>query len=235
MNLNISNINYAIQLFASKYNIISNNHIFDTPTGARTGIYLGDSTKNILSHNTIHNKRNGIHCEVSRDNTIIENNIYKNSIGIFAFDSPCITIKNNSIKNNGVGIAFSLGSATIDGNNISNNIIGVQLDATLGSIVSNNEIKYNTKIGVSLLSFHISIGESCNNVVRYNNIIGNNRSAYFENALFTRWRGNYWDKARFLPKCIRGEFWRFFPEGLKTIPWFNFDWRPAKKPYDIGE
>ena len=43
-----------------------------------------------------------------------------------------------------------------------------------------------------------------------------------------KWDGNYWNKPRSFPKPIFG---RLPPSGF--IPWFNFDWNPAKKPYNI--
>ena len=232
MNLNISNIDFAIQLFASKNNIISNNYIGDI--NKNTGVYLGDSRNNVLSHNTINNKRNGIHCEVSGYNTITENNIYNNSIGIFAFDSPCISIKNNSILNNGVGIAFSLGSATIDGNNISNNVNGISFFDTAWSVISNNSITYNTGFGIKLYSVFLGLDGCNNNVIQKNNFIGNDCNAYFENALFTRWKSNYWQRAGTFSYVIFGKLEIRIQFEYKTFTWINIDWHPAQEPYDIG-
>jgi len=43
------------------------------------------------------------------------------------------------------------------------------------------------------------------------------------------WRRNYWSgHSGILPKAIHGVYWLIF-----EIPWFEFDWLPAKKPYDI--
>jgi hypothetical protein len=46
------------------------------------------------------------------------------------------------------------------------------------------------------------------------------------------WKENYWDTWSGVgPKLIPGVF--VFGETL-ILPWFNFDWKPALEPYDIG-
>ena len=75
---------------------------------------------------------------------------------------------------------------------------------------------------------------SVDNVISYNNFINNKINAFFTDAfsldppfLFgkSKWLGNYWDRPRFLPKPIFGI--------MAMIPWFNVDWRPAGKLYDV--
>jgi hypothetical protein len=44
------------------------------------------------------------------------------------------------------------------------------------------------------------------------------------------WNGNYWGRARLLPKIILGHkaMYDHYPTAL------NFDWHPARIPYDIS-
>ena len=51
--------------------------------------------------------------------------------------------------------------------------------------------------------------------------------AYFKFCFYNRWKKNYWDRPRLLPKVILGRI------DDKEHDWFNFDWNPAKEPYDI--
>ena len=84
---------------------------------------------------------------------------------------------------------------------------------------------------------------SSNDEITQNNLIDNKRNAYFEQPLIDRiefrkilgkplgWFNldeNYWNRPRFLPKPIFGS--RGF---IGIIPWVQFDWHPAKEPYDI--
>jgi len=42
------------------------------------------------------------------------------------------------------------------------------------------------------------------------------------------WNQNYWNISRFFPKPIFGRIGKNY-----LIPWLNFDWHPAKGPYEI--
>ena len=73
----------------------------------------------------------------------------------------------------------------------------------------------------------VFIGSSKSVEVRRNNFLGNVKGAYFiqcrRRAII--WDGNYWDQPRTLPKVIPG--FRLY------LYRFEFDWHPAKEPYDI--
>jgi len=90
----------------------------------------------------------------------------------------------------------------------------------------NNLIAYNnienSKYGIKL--------DCDNNKIINNNFIENNIQAYFY-GFKNHWIGNYWNKKMVFPVPIFG---RLRHDGiLHNIPWVNFDWRPAQKPYDI--
>ena len=42
---------------------------------------------------------------------------------------------------------------------------------------------------------------------------------------------NYWNESRILPKPIFGDI--LIIKLLFIFQWIQFDWRPAKEPYDI--
>jgi parallel beta-helix repeat protein len=68
-----------------------------------------------------------------------------------------------------------------------------------------------------------------NRVIR-NNFINNTQEAYFGQVAhypMNRWLFNYWDHSRLLPYPVFGCY------GWVFIPWIQWDWRPALRPYDI--
>ena len=68
------------------------------------------------------------------------------------------------------------------------------------------------------------------NEIIYNNFNGNKRHAKFVGCR-NAWNSNYWGRIRLLPKPIFG---RLEMHGLAyNIPWVQFDWHPAREPYDI--
>ena len=67
-------------------------------------------------------------------------------------------------------------------------------------------------------------GGSCFNIIKQNNFI--NTRPTFTSSFFNHWIGNYYyNWIGIGPKIIWGYCYIF--------PWINFDWHPAKEPYDI--
>ncbi len=179
--------------------------------GNGTVIYVSNDVT--ISGFTIQNGDNGIALHKSNRNTIKGNSIISNNEnGINILGSYLNIISGNNINsNNETGILISLSGGffpltpsffnIIKGNNISNNENGVNIYS-------------------SILSFVIK-----------NNFIDNNRDAYFADSFLNRWRQNYWNESRKLPKLIFGEI--YMGNFKQWINWINIDWRPAKEPYDI--
>jgi len=157
-------------------NDIYGNTVTNTTTGA--GIAAGNSGAthdksgpgNYIHDNTIINCREGVKVATGTENTVIENNIIKNStvngngIGIYVLNAPNTIVKNNQIIDNtgkdftgillsyDVGVSNDFGSSegkgspkniTITGNVIKNNTYGIKLEDGTDIIVEKNDVSGN--------------------------------------------------------------------------------------------
>ena len=184
------NIVYDNSLSDNKYGILFNsgdvtaycNKIYDN----EYGMYLTHTSNSNIHNNHIFNNERGIivgpNCF---DNTISENIVNNNNVGIqIEKQKNHIVIQTNSIQGNTKGVLLSDGceNAEISRNEISNNDLGIL-------------ITWNSN----------------NNIISQNNFIGNNKNADFELFSFkNNWNKNYWDKPRILPYIIRGKLGIFF-------------------------
>jgi parallel beta-helix repeat protein len=153
-----------------------------------------------------------------------------NQRGIDQFSS-FVKIIGNTITKEGNGIQGTSSFSIISQNNISfccaYGIVFVR--PSRFNIINKNNISQCQQYGLGLYFSHYT-------VVKENNFIKNNISAYFMSSLGTRWFHNYWDdwigKG---PKRISGLLvspWADWYH-IVGVPYDNFDWRPAKEPYDI--
>jgi len=193
-NLNLSNVDTAIQLGFSSNNIISSNKISKND-GA---IFLTYSSKNIIFGNSVSNNLYGIVIDSSSYNNLIGNKISNNSWGITLRASSDNNITGNCISDYlecGIRLFFSsrnnisynnvynsLGgyqiwgdcislicssNNCINGNNLSKNDCGVLLESSTKNTINNNNIDDNWW-GVKLW-----VTSEKNSIV--NNTINNNR------------------------------------------------------------
>ncbi len=250
---NISNNKRGLSIGGSSYsNIVSFNYI---SSNNESGI-RGTGSHNIISNNTISHNADGLLLSqhmpswtrsnnfTITDNTIISNN----GNGLEIWNSSFATISGNNISNNENGIRLiGSRSATISGNTISSNSNdGISLFPFIWGISGEPEVYHhpitNNQIIGNLISDNgengIILGadfrywfKSRNNKILENNIINNTQDAFIENAFLNRWNRNYWNDGRLLPKPIFGVIQKDYD--TIEIPWFNIDWRPALKPYDI--
>jgi parallel beta-helix repeat protein len=226
------------------------------------GLYLNDSSYNDICNNLIfENDQAGVFLTYSHYNTICENEICNNNFIAIISDHSCnnVIMKNhmhenyccfslwpyskyNEIIGNyihdhpGCGIAFKIGSSY---NTVRNNILKNNCDWGImigpGPVIK-NAIEHNNITGCSGGVWEdgtgIVLSMAFFNTIRNNNLIDNNRNAVFRNSICNRWIGNYWDNySGFGPHFIRGKF--FLPwNPNRTIPWVNFDWRPAQEPHE---
>ncbi len=172
-------------------------------------VILANSTEMIIENLSINNTTVGIELGFSTQNIIINNSISNNQYGIHLYSSSSNIMHNNIYLNNWTGIWILSPINKITYNDIySNNWAGIYIE----------------------YSYHNSIEK--------NNFIDNNLyHAYFKNSFLNNWTNNYWDDwNKNLPRPIYGRIEinpLEDPNPWITIPWINFDWHPAREPYDI--
>ncbi len=197
---------------------------------------------------------------VGNNNVISDNIICTNTFsGIFIHYGKHNTIKRNDLS--GLHWAICLdGAVATDffSNKLTDNFIGINLWPESRSNLIHDNIIIGNNIGVasgfSYLNsiYHNNISENIEGIVlleggltliTMNNICNNSNAASFKECGTTKWKENYWGEALFKPKRIDGTIkifiggdwygrWLWEPRYLE-FPWIQFDWHPAKKPYDI--
>ena len=223
-NINIEEAGQVILINCN--NVIIRNQ---TLTNTAVGISLSNSNNCQIINNIISkNSHVGVIVYISNNITITYNNISFNTwggIGIGSNSNDNI-IKNNILRNNGY---YSIDLWQSSQNNIEGNIIqnnmddGIILSLSSNNIVTSNLIEGNIK--------GLTFFESNNNVIEKNNFIDNVHNTFFDfipRYSMNQYRGNYWDDWI----GIRFKLLRFLPYRIPSL-FPNFDWRPAREPYDI--
>lgn len=192
-----------------------------------SGIRIGNSSNDIISNNIIKDISNaGILIATSTNNVISGNIIINVSMGVWCSYTLSSLITKNTITNidyEGI-LLWPANGNTFTQNNITHARQGMVILESRGNLIKRNNIAYNTE-GVFL-------SLSRRNKFYENNFIGSGYAGHVEfkgYSFFNRWKRNYWDNQIIhgVPKILFGRF------GQLPIPWFNFDLRPARKPYDI--
>jgi hypothetical protein len=148
-----------------------------------------------------------------------------------------IKINNNIINTNGAaGIDGGMNNnLVISYNDISFNSIGIDLFFSNRNIILCNNIRNNSVYFMRGLTYawyfklmwlSDDIPLVTNNFMKYLGIPGPNF-----------WFRNYWGEPSVFPKIIPGSY-LLFCLSISTgknllLPLINFDWHPAKEPYDI--
>lgn len=189
------------------HNVISN-HSYD-------GIELLNSPNNRFENNTIAHSVAGIDVENGNENTIVDNvfiNCLIISIYFYYCNDNCIS--HNTIIKNKVSLPSNIGYCSVWMSNSNNNLISE-----------------NTFVNKITNAHNMMITDCFNNTIVRNNFLNVYPYVYFAESSHNVWDGNYWARARFLPKMILGQkgIYDRYPTAL------NFDWHPAQKPYDIPE
>ena len=234
---------YVIKLIASYVNV--SNFIIENPWSEvsyhysciRVGTDWPDELYNIMISDCIITDciiRNStspgisvVHTE-QKNITIINNNI-NYCRGIFVPGGGCIISDNVITDCSYYGIWFRGNLQNVSGNRIRQCRIGIQLGGD-NNIVYGNDIE-NCDVGIQ-----IQYGGK-GNIITKNNFKNYSRIGIWFGRFFlgfenNKWIGNYWDTWIGVgPKIILGLF--IISEEIR-IPWFNFDWKPAQEPYDIG-
>jgi len=204
------------------------------------GITLFSAANNTIANNTIHSCDHGIEFNDYRrygiftaNNIVKNNNISKCWIGIENEGYPNNIIRGNLIKNCswwGIFIdTLILGNQNIISNNrlLNNGQYGpeggIAIFRSFNCIIEKNHFESNVH--------GVLISGSFFNIIRKNNFIDSKEHHATFVLSQTIWNSNFWGEERILPQPIFGMIW-MLRSGI-TIPWVQFDWHPAKEPYDI--
>lgn len=192
VNLKINGFNIGVEIGSSTYIailecIITNN--------ADHGVLISGSSHSDIVGNVIEfNDGDGVHVELySTFNEMVANTILNNSMaGINLQYATHNTVMDNSISGNSVGVnAGGSHNSTVIGNLVENHISGgIRLQYTQDSVLAGNTIVGNGWNGVFL-------GNSSSNTIFHNNIMENfnqvyivNSPSYWDNGYPSG--GNYW-------------------------------------------
>jgi parallel beta-helix repeat protein len=217
------------------------------------GIDVGVPVKNIvIADNIIVHNQHGISVDHEPNDVLIYDNIIRdNRYGIYtAFSVKNCEIYNNTITHNKCGIYSQLCEILIHDNNVSDNNNGFRLyNVESTCIIERNHIKDN----INGLSASYSKA-----IIRSNNFIGNGNHTKLDKSfplIFMldmlkyrqKWNFNYWDDwLKDNPRPIIGSVTIFItiiklwprPHTIAipiiSFPFYEYDWNPAKQPYDIG-
>ena len=214
---------YYPQSDLSTYIGITNCDIFNNlgngiQTITKNSYRLIDSLE-IYNNNICRNKNAGVALGGVKRLQVFHNNICENGfIGAFINDefnlNKFSSVYKNTISNNGFDTYIPFHG-------------GIMLQECSNNVyIKNNIISLNSGYGIFLIN-------AFNNNIIENNFIDNEYSSSFlydYKPYGNTWDGNYWDKPRYLPKAILGVI---FNEKIGFIPWVEFDFHPAKEPYDI--
>jgi len=185
----------------------------------RAGVFIS-ANRTIVYKNNIVDNAFGIIAQGNYNN--ISHNLIDNqqrtdedTIGIWVRDGDNNAIWRNIIKNNGIGITSDASHTNISYNIISLNEWGM-VCRRMENEGGFNEIHYNNFI---LNRFHASF-------------IWGYGIPSLDITNVANWNQNYWgERLGLSPKPIIG-FITFNPYAPTYLIWFNFDWHPAKEPYE---
>jgi len=181
------------------------------------------SNYNIISNNKlIDNKGNGVMINSSDYNQILKNLISGNEHGVILKYSVNNTVSNNIIRGNQFGVClFESDDNKVKINLIQDNNVGMCANNASDNNITSNDFLKN--------SYGMFINSSSNNLITKNNFVDSvKRKVQFRGFCKNLWDGNFWNRARLLPKIIFGRAGK-----LGLIPFFDIDMHPAKSVYII--
>ena len=181
---------------------------FNIRNASRAGINFQSNTSHYanISNNIFSNNSHGIHPYFPNKHTIVSNNIFSDNYNGFTL--------------------VSCSNASIYQNLFINNYRGMGIYGSEYCDIFHNNILYSKKCGIYLYGF------SRFNHIHHNNFIvdSNSINVYFvQFSHMNTWQENYWNEPKIWPYLIIGSLFLGVPS------WVNFDWHPAKEPYDIPE
>lgn len=229
---------HGIHLVYSENNTVVNNIVMDNYYNgiALWGVLLYKSLRHNISSNYVANNKNGIHIDRSFHNIVSKNICVENRVnGIWIGNTVNNTVSHNTISRNkkyaGMTLWCCYDSIFYRNNFTDNNNIGLQL-----RVAGNNKVIQNNFINNSVnAEFRRSSTYEIKFKIYYFIISLPYPDDYSRYRVLRKniWDENYWGEPRSNPYPIPGRIHPFRFHGI-IIPWMNFDWHPAKEPYDIG-
>ena len=211
----------------------TNNTIYVDDDGTADYIKIQDAINNsnpgdiIFVYSGFYHENLNIYKEISligedNKNTIIDSDIYNDTISINANN---VKISGFKIQHGYTGIKIDgVGNSDISNNIIYDNIVGISISFNSHyNDVYSNEITRNKNIGISVYY----IEKDNYNSFSSNNFIDNGKNARPE-AVKCEWNNNFWDNWI----GIKINAFDFLPYLVHFYP-LNFDFNPAKEPYEI--
>ncbi len=164
---------------------------------------------------------------------IIAYNIFENNsrTGLKVTENIWSSIIGNIAINNGLSGIAMLNNlfCTVKENLLIDNLRGIFVSDFFTKVI-NNEMRNNWKYGLYTYQGEFNIITKNN---FYNNGEDNYTHATFMWCNWQNWKGNYWFPRKNLPSESSKPYIIYRERRLYTPIPFNFDWRPAKEPYDI--
>jgi len=168
--------------------------------------------------------------------TISKVEIENTPCGVMFFNCDNCELIDSVIRNNDDGVVCRKSDGiVISGNNIQGNIEGIFMLNCIDVIITGNDIhlnsqciysQYCSKVDINLNNLYSNgfcLNLVLNDLDRINqNNFGNNiRNVFSLMCSLNSYDNNYWDRPRYFPKLIF------------EFPRINFDWHPAKSPFEI--
>ena len=217
-----------ITILSKNHNGISiTNNIFPNDKWIkRRIIYLLNGNSCLIKNNTISRTNSGIRIYNCQDSRICFNTVHNCFSGINDVNGNSNIINNNTVDIAGNGIYLNGNNILVENNTIFDCNFGIKLYNTFFAYISKNAI-FDNLFGIDMERAYFS-------KIISNNFVYNAGNTFVFNSFLTRWNHNYWGRLILLPKIII-VFIEIFETTFESliIPYLNFDWRPALRPYDM--
>jgi len=177
----------GIDLFASHDNVLHNNTLINL----LDGIYIENSSGNIVEFNNVIRSRYGFHLMFTERTTLANNSASQNITGamVMAASGTMISFNNFSkqhyhVHSQGL-LLYDVHDATVQGNIVSENLIGIYIERSSNNLISENKVLANF-VGLQLKKvdnhdfFHNDF---------YTNVVQARVTDSSENSV----KENYWD------------------------------------------
>jgi parallel beta-helix repeat protein len=144
--------NNYLPIVVDKSNIIINGRGYTVEASGSNGFSLSGMNHVTIKNTTLTNNDLGIYLGNSSGDVLYGNNLTSNSIGVNLASSSDVTLSGNSITADSIGIYLDGSSENVlSGNNVANSNWGIYLDGSSENVLSGNNVTANG-YGIALYS-----------------------------------------------------------------------------------